>query len=222
MKKILLIIWGILAQVLIIFGQLAPNEFPVLKGPYLGQKTPGNVPELFLPEIFLDNHTPAVFSPDGKKVFWKEISRNSLFFMEEVDGRWTAPKKVPFRAILYRMDALFFTADGRLYFLSNRPFWGDEGIFYVELKNRRWSSGKSLGSPINDLRLHWGFSVAANGTVYFGGSGPSDRGAFYIYRSRPVGDKYGVPEKLDPIFFLKSHKVYWVSAAFIEELRPAW
>jgi len=199
MKNILFIAWGILAQVLVIFGQRAPKEFPVLKGPYLGQKSFGNVPEPFLPEIFLDNHSPAVFSPDGRKVFWKEISRNSLFFMEEMDGRWTAPQKVPFRSILYRMDAPFFTANSRLYFLSNRPFWGDGGIWYVELKNRRWSSWKSLGSPINDLCLHWGFSVVAKGTICFGGSGPSARGAFYIYRSGPVGAKYEALEKLDSV-----------------------
>jgi hypothetical protein len=54
-----------------------------------------------------------------------------------------------------------------------------------------------LGSPVNDLRLHWGFSIAANGTIYFGGSGPADRGAFYLYRARPAGSGYEAPEKLD-------------------------
>ena len=49
------------------------ENFPVLRGPYLGQKPPGDVPELFAPGIVSSvywEHSGAVFTPDGKELFW--------------------------------------------------------------------------------------------------------------------------------------------------------
>lgn len=54
-------------------SQAAP-KFPVLKGDYLGQEKPRNTPLMFAPGIvsghgFDSEHSPAVFSPDGKEVY---------------------------------------------------------------------------------------------------------------------------------------------------------
>jgi len=49
------------------------KAFPVLTGPYLGQKSPGLAPEIFAPGIlsrFSMLHGKIVFSPDGLEAFW--------------------------------------------------------------------------------------------------------------------------------------------------------
>jgi cytohesin len=49
-----------------------PPRFPVLTGPYLGQKPPGEEPEIFAPGIVSTmgmQHGPAVFSSDGREVY---------------------------------------------------------------------------------------------------------------------------------------------------------
>jgi len=49
---------------------LSQDVFPVLKGPYLGQKPPGMTPELFAPGFVSAGLSEAVcnFSPDGREV----------------------------------------------------------------------------------------------------------------------------------------------------------
>jgi len=52
-------------------------DFPVLVGPYLGQKPPGWTPEIFSPSIVSTEnheHSALIISPDGKDIFWSEIT----------------------------------------------------------------------------------------------------------------------------------------------------
>lgn len=51
------------------------KDFPVLKGPFLGQKPPGDVPELFMPGIIsnCDLHSSVYFSADGKEVCFSKL-----------------------------------------------------------------------------------------------------------------------------------------------------
>jgi WD40 repeat protein len=105
------------------------SDFPKLTGPYLGQKTPGDIPELFAPGIIsVDEnfeHSAAVFSPDGKEVFWctnvdantdKRIAGNlRLYTMKIVDGRWTVPQPAPFVKDIYVERPVFSPDGSRLY-----------------------------------------------------------------------------------------------------------
>ena len=64
-----------------IFGisdaQEKSEKFPVLKGPYLGQKPPGLTPEVFAPGIIskagFHLHSSLAFSPDGRKVYFTKF-----------------------------------------------------------------------------------------------------------------------------------------------------
>jgi len=203
MKKLLLIIVVILIQVTISSCQTRKKDFPVLKGPYLGQKPPGDIPIPFLSDIFKNVHTSLAFSPDAKQVYWKEMGNNKLLYMEEVNGVWTAPKTAPFNTLFYRQDVPFFSPDGKkLFFISTKPqrwyqFYSDEGIWYVEKKNGRWKSPKNVGSEINGIYMHWQFSVSAKGTIYFAGSVDENHKIWSIYKSSFKDSKYDKPEKLD-------------------------
>lgn len=63
-----------LSIILVSYINAQQDAFPILQGPYLGQKRPGTMPEVFAPGIISveENfeHSAAVFSPDGNEVFW--------------------------------------------------------------------------------------------------------------------------------------------------------
>jgi len=81
-------------------SQAQPESFPVLKGPYLGQKPPGMTPEVFAPGIvsstkFID--FKGSFSPDGDEYYFYRLSHPSdeliptIFFTKIENGTWTEP-----------------------------------------------------------------------------------------------------------------------------------
>jgi hypothetical protein len=202
-KKMSLLSILFLTQLIYSSCQISKYDFQVFEGPYLGQEPPGDEPLPFLPEVFKDVHSSINFSPNGKQVFWKEIGIRKLFFMEELDGMWTPPKSASFSSPFYRQDVPFFSPNGdTLYFISIRPqHWNqllsDEGIWYVTKKGKRWSSPKNVGEEINNVFMHWQFSVSTSGTIYFAGSEDENHEIWSIYKSRLVNSKYENPVKLD-------------------------
>ena len=78
------------------------SDFPVLEGLYLGQSPPGASAELFAPGIVSTahhEHSAAVFSPDGKELFWTVMMTplqspvpGAIMHMRYVAGRWTRHK----------------------------------------------------------------------------------------------------------------------------------
>ena len=55
MKKLIIILLAILLKSTITFCQSRQNDFPRLSGPYLGQKPPGKVAELFADGIIANS-----------------------------------------------------------------------------------------------------------------------------------------------------------------------
>ena len=150
MKKQIIIISMLLAVVISLNAQ--QSEFPKLTGIYLGQKPPGKTPELFAPGIIsVDEnfeHSAAVFSPDGKEVFWctnvnwytdeRRAGNLRLYTMKDVDGQWTVPQPAPFVKNI-RVERPVFSPDGsRLYFecYSNPNHESDMDIYVVEREEK--------------------------------------------------------------------------------------
>lgn len=196
-----------LADILVNKGasQAAP-QFPVLKGDYLGQEKPGDTPLMFAPGVvsghgFDSEHSPAVFSPDGKEVYWTKKFRGPILYMKQEKGVWTAPQPAPFCSE-YGDGEPFFSPDGRkLFFLSLRPIkpdgpTGKENMWVVERIPGSWSEPKPVSPLINACDLHWLFSIASNGTIYFASPREGGFGANDIYRSRLVNGEYQEPENL--------------------------
>lgn len=191
-------------------------RFPVLEGDYLGQKPPGDTPELFAPGIVSSIwglHSTAVFSPDGAEVCWAPMmtfpgevySLGGLLTMKRVKGRWTAPAWVSFSGPKGDDDVPFFSADGtRLYFISRRPLPGEsergvERIWFADRTASGWAEPKPLDPNVNSVNMHWEFSIDRKGNVYFAGRPPDSRGASDLYLARFAGGKYEKPVNLgDP------------------------
>ncbi len=182
-------------------GSLLPG------GDYLGQKPPGQEPELFAPGIVdAGMYTRDVaMTPDGKEIYWTATigswTLTTIVFSRQVDGHWTSPEVAPFAADPhYHTIEPCISPDGKLFFFSSDrpgPQNGKEADFDLYVMERRgdgWSEPLSLGAPINTEKGEYFPSVTRDGTLYFtrdNGPGSGD-----IWRTRWVGGHYAPPEKL--------------------------
>ncbi len=191
-----------------------PIQFPVLEGDYMGQKPPGETPELFAPGIVSSIwgiHSAAAFSPEGNIVMWAPMitipgqlySTGGILMSERINGQWTAPRFTPFTGD-EEGDVPFFSTDGkRVYFMSAQelpgvPQSGKERIWYVDRTAKGWSKPNPVDSAVNDYPHHWHFSVDAEHTIYFGSSVPDGFGEGDIYCAKRVDRKWQKPENLGP------------------------
>jgi hypothetical protein len=176
------------------FCQTSQKEFPVLKGPYVGQKTPGTTPEIFAPGIVSTSraeHGAPVFSPDGNEIYWFSWPGPITQMMRLEKGRWTAPETINLGT------NPTISPDGNKIFFSRRES-GRRGIGYCERTDTGWSEKKWLDPLINNANSGWEIWMTKTGTAYFsstkvGGSGGSD-----ICKASLVDGKYTNIENLGP------------------------
>jgi hypothetical protein len=189
------------------FSQVTTN-FPVLKGPYLGQKPPGMEAELFAPGIIsngLPNRDVAI-SPDGNEMYFgvhtPDFSYATIIVTRQINGIWTKPEVVSFATdprYTYLDPALSF--DGKkMFFLSNMPKDdtenpGDDDIWVVEKIKDEWGKPYNLGEPVNSDGNEFYPSLTEDGAIYFTRAEKEQRIHFF-YRARFVDGKYTEPEKL--------------------------
>ena len=120
------------------------DDFPILKGPYLGQKLPGMTPEIFAPGIVSYQrsvHSATMFSPDGSEVYWTVMNDPEpmrIVFMKQVDGVWTQPQEVPFTSISDDANPFISSSGDSIFFKSYR---GDGNAIWVTSREENgWSN----------------------------------------------------------------------------------
>ena len=180
------------------------QEFPVLQGPYLGQDPPGPTPELFAPDIMdapVGYHSTLAFSPDLSEAYWSPMEReHSLVFSRMVDGRWTVPQVEDFGFERGVGDAAFYPGGDRLYFLSFQPpvpgAPEKERIWFAERAEDGWTKPRLIDDIILAHPVHWVFSFAQNGNLYFTSEMEGVRGGQDIYVARFNGETYLPPEDI--------------------------
>ena len=163
------------------------SNSPTIEGPYLGQRPPGLVPELFAPDIIQTEHreAEAAFTPDLKEFYFRrrggEYKNNTLVVIQYKDNRWTESVVPP------RAGEPFISPDGKVLYLGSK---------YRERTNSGWSEVKSLG-PMFD-RKDFGImrlSASAKGTYVFDDYKSND-----IIRISTVKDgKRQAPIKMDSV-----------------------
>jgi len=163
----------------------AQDDFPVLKGPYMGQKPPGIVAEPFAPGIISKEgwELEGVFAP-GMKEFYFTSNRGSAtvtgFRMK--NNIWQ--KYTEFR----RTGEVTFSPDGNRMHMAKG---------YKDRIGDGWSERKSLG-PMFD-RKDWGImrlSASARGTYVFDDYKSNDE----IRISAIKDGKRQAPQKMGPNF----------------------
>jgi len=157
-------------------------DFSTLAGPYMGQKPPEKIAEIFAEGFVAKGqhsfHTNIVFTPHGDEAYWAMYDEHGksqrIVGSKMINERWTNPRIASFSMIDQGDDAPFVSPDGKkLYFLSKRPISknakaGKENIWYVERKLEGWSDPGPLSPVVNSMEgIHWQFSVDAEENLYF-------------------------------------------------------
>lgn len=203
------------------FGGLAQEKPPVLKGEYLGMKTPKRRPLLFAPTVVstgYHEHSAPTFSPDGKEIYWsvfRDVNQPQLIMcMKSVDGLWTRPMIAPFSGE-YSDGGPFISPDGRrLFFHSNRPVQRnsvvkrDFDLWFVERRGEEWSDPVHLGFAVNSRWDESSPSVSKTGTLYFHSDRPGGFGNHDIYSSRMSTGQYLEPRNLGAAVNSTGHESY--------------
>lgn len=135
------------------------SDFSTIENPYLGQKPPGMIPQLFAPDIIQTEHreAEAAFTPDLKEFYFRRrggvYENNTLVVVQYKNNQWVESEVPP------RAGEPFISPDGKILYLGNK---------YRERINTGWSEVKSLG-PMFD-RTDWGImrlTASAKGTYVF-------------------------------------------------------
>lgn len=180
------------------------KTFPILKGPYLGQKPPGLTPVIFAPDIISTGEREMCvwFVPGGKELYFVRSinSRRTIFCMKEENGHWTSPEVVPFSGKHDDGEFGLSYSGNKMAIASIRPSDNENTIIgfvdiWITVRNgSEWSKPVNPGYPINtkDKDIYPTFSMA--GDLYF----TSDRdGHSHIYLSRYINEEYSQPVKLN-------------------------
>jgi len=187
---------------------LESPDFPVLIGPYLGQKPPGLEPEVFAPGVITRTdyweHSSPAFSQDGKEVYWSAHvgpNKQRIFRMRLEAGRWSAPEFVPFWIDRHGGGPAFSPGGKKLYFYSKHPESHEAGseflnIWSVEKVDDGWADPEKLNSVINTEESDLSPSFTNEGTMYFSSSQDGGYGKGDIYCSKIESGQFVEPENL--------------------------
>jgi hypothetical protein len=163
------------------------RDFPVLKGPYMGQTPPGMTAEAFAPGIVSTEawEIEGVFAPGMREFYFTEKggenNRPTVVGFRQEDNIWK--KYIEFS----RNGEVAFSPDGKRMHMA-------EG--YKERVGSGWSERKSLGPMFQ--REDWGImrlSASARGTYVFDDYKSGD----VIRISTLVDGKRQEPKKMGPV-----------------------
>ncbi|MCP4896619.1 MAG: hypothetical protein GY906_06540 [bacterium] len=160
---------------------------------YLGQRPPGTEPEIFAPGVVSTKdyeHSPAVFSPDLKTVYWtlekQDPTQGIIMSSAFRDGAWTEPVATSFGAE-FTNDTPYITADGKtMFFCSKRPREGKELGWHLWTTTREgddWSEPQPLEFQ-EDLPFSGYLTIADDGVVVFSGRGLDEDDARDVFTAR--------------------------------------
>lgn len=222
---------------------LQAQDFPMLKGDYLGQKLSGDVPEVFAPRIVSDTnwweHCQMAISPKGNEIYWSawtskylqedgKTSTEQIFYSELKNGIWTKPTLAEFvkEYLTINNGGPEFSLDGnKLFFYSNRPGgMGGMDTWYVERTDQGWSNPINAGKPYNSENEDWSPVFTNSGNAYRMGNYYNDK------NEKPLCFKYKngkfsnpAPITFNPDFFpwypiyVSPHEDYVIFSAAKED-----
>ena len=141
---------------------------------YLGQNTPGLIPEVFAPSIVsIDGRFESTisFSPDLKELYFDakhEGEASQIYVSKLVNGAWTSIKKASFtKGNKIEEMHPFVSPDGkRVYFTAFDSIFSDERVWYVDRLKNSWGDAIKLNSPVNDDKIFFP-NHAKNGGLYY-------------------------------------------------------
>ncbi len=144
------------------YGQ---DKYPVLEGPYIGQKPPGLTPEVFAPGIVSKEHRDWTgrFTPDMKEYYFnrnnKKSRKTTTVLFKSENNRWQG-------TLLGTQMGGSISPDGKTM---------HSGKQYRERTDDGWSELKSLGFPFEDIGIMV-LTASLKGTYAFDERGTNGNG----------------------------------------------
>jgi len=198
-------------------------DFPVLKGPYLGQKPPGITPEIFAPGIISTENfgeSGGAFTKNGNIFLFNRRTppeeHKTIYYTELKNGVWTRPAPVSFNS-KFGDWSFNFGPDGKtLYFSSKRPVGAGSkpahNIWITKLTRDGWDNPKILEHPVNTPDSSQSSpSLTRNKTLYFHSNRAGGFGKIDLYCTRLIYGKYKIAENLGSVI----NTNYWEYDALI-------
>jgi len=177
MNKLILFISLLLALAIRSYAQ--QSDFPILTGPYLGQRPPGLMPEVFAPGVVSreGHQTKLFFSSDCTEAIYNETdpvnNRNHFIWMRCIRGVWSEPVIIPFSTEYINNEPCLSPDGNMLFFVSNRPALpGGEAektpdIWMSERIEDGWGEPLRLGPAVNAPEVEVQPSFSSDGKLYF-------------------------------------------------------
>lgn len=197
---------GILFLMLFLFCINAQqDDFPVLKGPYLGQKPPGKIPEIFAPGLITTHYSQSyiAFLNEARVCVYSATTEkgHETFYTYEKNGCWTRPQKAPFEELQGHPNYTTGPLGRKVYFHSGNPTYPndtryDDNIWTIEWTGSGWAEPKALPAPANSDYGEAYPSAAADGSVYFFTWKREGTRGYDIWMSRCIDGKYQDAERL--------------------------
>ncbi len=181
-------------------------DFEALSGPYFGQESPGDEPELFLPGLISTHgsETYIAFLNDARACVYSRITEEGqkTLYTYEKNGRWTPPQRAPFEELQGHPNYTTGPEGKRVYFHSGRPTRSDDtrtddNVWFIEWTGNGWAEPHALPAPANSDYGEAYPTATKGGTVYYFSWQRPDTRAYDIYRSRFVDGEYQEAERLD-------------------------
>ena len=155
---------------------------------YLGQSPPGDVPEVFGPDLVSTNkleHSSPTFTSNLKCFFWTAIAYptnenvNTIYFCQYEDGKWSDAKVAKFSGEYSDNTLLFYKQ--KLFFSSNRNqdqlsdsletlHWTlkpNSKIWFAELADNEFKKPKVFLNPFDKKPKILNLNFSSNGSMYF-------------------------------------------------------
>ncbi len=199
---------AVLSVVLLgLFVAQTMSQLPAPGAKYLGQKPPGEEPELFAPGIVNNGllTRDVAMTPDGTEIYFgialANYSFSAILMTRLTENGWTPPEVVPSLGDMkyMQLEPCISPDGGTFLFLSTRPdsdgVEGDQDIWVMDRQGDHWGQPYNLGEPVNSIHSEYFPSLTRDRTLYFTRSENGSRQSF-IYRSEWRGGQYQQPEKL--------------------------
>ncbi len=163
---------------------------PFAKGPYLGQIPPGSTATVFAPGLISDTrpHTwesHGTFSADGNTFCYlrSPVHRSGLvggvFITEKTSQGWTAPKLMEnIRDKQHSTWAPCLAPDANSIYFTRALLKqaSTANLYRCDRTALGWGVPQVLGPPLSSPAAEWGFSIAADNSVYVASTRKGGRG----------------------------------------------
>jgi len=180
------------------------SDFPILTGPYLGQKPPGKIPEIFAPGIISSTGFVVFkgsFTADGNEYYFYRHALPEvipmLFFTKVENGVWTEPAPLPIAQGARTSHPCVSHDDKWLFFAWSFSGGGNQpsGYYASERTDSGWSAPKYAGQGMyltsdNSGRLYTTESVWGDQPKHYISRITFENGRFSHYERLTINPHY--------------------------------